>query len=116
MPQADIVAFSQVASQVEQANTAIGASRDARHRREEFEERICAASATQSLEFADPGARTDLIQYLVLLQEESTATTNAVTRLLYIQGALNAVTKGERDLDRIGQAELHASETFRSGT
>jgi hypothetical protein len=108
MPQEDVEAYSAIDLITDDLNNAVTEARGARRRRLQFEER---SRATQNLDLSSPTAAADLTEYLRLLIEERDADVRERELTVFLKGALAAVARGERDLNRIGQASIRAQES-----
>ena len=103
MSQRDVKAFSEVDSLI-QSMTADLDERSAKSRRIAFEQRFCSSSSDAKLDFTS-ATRADLLEDLTLLSEELQRAKVIYSFTRYLRGCLEQVICGERDLDRIDDAE-----------
>jgi hypothetical protein len=107
MPQDDIEAFSEVDDlinrfQVLYQDQSTGTPRFA------FEQQFRTGPEANTFDFSS-ATHADLVQYLILLNAESRNLLARYAWSLYLRGALQAVLNGERNVDRIDDAENKAA-------
>ncbi len=103
MPQEDVKVFSELDILIAGLNDNFH-DHAATSRRMAFEQRFRVSSADQRLDFAS-ATRAELIEYLTLLSEELSHAKAEYDWTLYLRGALQQIIGGERNLDRIDDAE-----------
>ena len=103
MPQQDVKAFAEVDLLVSSVAVNVH-DRAAWSRRLAFEQRFRMSASSQTVDFTT-ATRTDLIEDLTLLSEELNHARWTYSYTLYLKGCLKQVIRGERDLDRIDDAE-----------
>jgi hypothetical protein len=123
LPQDDVKAFAEVDDSIDELMRNYRTT-EFIYRRIAFEQRFRTSGADNTLDFSH-ATRDDLNQDLALLSEERSNAAESYLFTLYLRGCLTAVINGERDLDRIDDAENSArdqglkqvnqvSETYRS--
>lgn len=111
LSQSDIKAYSEIDSLLATFNKSYDEGLDtAVLHRTAFEEQFCPSADCKGMDFSR-ASHADLVQYLTLLSEERTETAWSYDEIRYLRGGLTAVTRGERNLDRIDDEELKAAES-----
>jgi hypothetical protein len=103
MPPDEVPAFTEVDELISQLTVYLTTAQP-RARRSAFEQQFRISQAGPSFDFSK-ATHADLVQDLILLSEERDNERYTYMYTLYLRGCLTEMNHGERDLDKINDAE-----------